>query len=126
MGMPTKYKSQYCEQLIAHMTKGLSFESFAGLISVARQTVYNWRTSQKEFDQAYNIAVEKSRLFWETKGLEALHDRSINPTIWIYTMKCRFRAEWGDQIPEKPDESFSANDIKVLVEHMGLLNKADK
>ena len=28
VGRPTKYKPEYCEMLIEHMSEGLSFESF--------------------------------------------------------------------------------------------------
>jgi|SRR3954464_5532491 hypothetical protein len=125
MGKPTKYKPEFCERLITHMSQGLSFESFAGSLSVCKQTVYNWRKLQKDFGIAFGIGIEKSRLFWERKGLEALHDKSINPAIWIFTMKCRFRDEWGEKLPEKSDESVSLNDLKILIEHAGLL-KAEK
>lgn len=100
------------------MTQGLSFEAFAGHLSVCRQTIYNWRKQVKDFDDAYNIAIDASRLFWEKKGLEALHDRSINPTIWIFTMKCRFREEWGDKLPEiKTNEEFDSEALRVLAEY---------
>jgi len=107
------------------MKEGLSFEAFAGKVGVCKQTLYNWRDTKREFQEAFDIAIEASRLWWERKGIDALHDKSINAVVWIYTMKCRFKDEWGDKLPEKSPDSFSAQDLKILVEHFNSL-KATK
>ena len=73
-GRPTDYKEEYCEMLIAHMSKGFSFESFAGVIGAAKQTIYNWLEANPEFMDAKNAAFEKSRLFWEGVGIDIAKD----------------------------------------------------
>lgn len=47
-----KYKKEYTDLLIKHMSEGLSFESFAGLIGVARSTLYDWVDTIPEFAAA--------------------------------------------------------------------------
>jgi hypothetical protein len=59
VGRPTIYKKEYCKKLIDYMAQGLSFESFAGELSVNRDTLYEWRTKHPQFSDAYKIGKEK-------------------------------------------------------------------
>jgi hypothetical protein len=70
LGRPTEYRTEYCSELVDHMNKGYSFESFAGLIGVARSTIYEWVTSQPDFSDAKKAGFEASRLFWEKVGID--------------------------------------------------------
>lgn len=111
-GRPTDYDPKYCDELVAHMASGLSYESFAGVIGVARSTLYEWEKHQ-EFSDAKSIGVEKGRLFWEKRGIAAMSGsvvpgfdhKKFNVTAWIFGMKNRFG--WRDRTelsgdPEKP------------------------
>lgn len=109
-GRPTKYKPEYPEALIKHMSQGLSFETFAGLCDVWRETLYDWCDRYEEFHHAKKRGEVLSQLFWERLGRDAALGsvEKFNPTIWIYTMKCRFPKQWRDEtvvINEKPKES---------------------
>ena len=97
-GRPTKYKKEYCEKLIAHMGQGLSFESFAGVVDVDRDTVYHWLTLFPPFSDAKKKGTEKCRLFWEKMGigLSAGKLKNGQAGVWVYNMKCRFSKEWRD------------------------------
>lgn len=107
MARPTKYKPEYCEQLIEHMTNGFSFESFAGLISVDRQTIYNWIDAQPEFFDAKRQGFEKSRLFWEDVAIKgASGSMPVNATLTVFNLKNRFPKEWRD----KHDVNHSSED----------------
>jgi hypothetical protein len=98
-GRPTKYKPEYPEALVKHMAGGLSFETFAALCNVCRDTLYEWTDAHAEFSDAKKMGEIKSRLFWERLGLNAAlgEVKNFNPTVWIYTMKCRFPKQWGDK-----------------------------
>jgi hypothetical protein len=109
-GRPTDYKPEYCDMLIDHMGQGYSFESFAGLVDVARSTIYEWVENQPDFSDAKSTAFEKSRLFWEKAGIDGLFSeteydekgkptksRSLNSTVWIFNMKNRFKDEWREK-----------------------------
>ena len=63
MGAPTKYKPEYCQQVIDHMTRGLSFESFAGFLGVTKSTIYNWLEEHKDFLDSKEIGMEACRFF---------------------------------------------------------------
>lgn len=126
LGRPSKYKPEFCEQLIEHMEAGLSFESFAGTLNVSKQTIYDWEKEHPAFLDAKEIAFEKSRLFWEKLGIEHIvnksdsygegqsQSRSINASVYIFNMKNRFK--WRDKQPDEVD---------VVVNNTNTLSDAD-
>lgn len=127
-GRPTEYKQEYCEQLIAHLAEGLSYESFAGVIGVARSTLFNWEKLKNDDDslrypewlEAKEIGFAKCQLFWErlgrnmTLGLKGeqtdpntgkkteVDYTKGNSTTWIFNMKNRFN--WKDKVDHTTDD----------------------
>ena len=117
MGRPSKYKPEYCEQLIEHMASGLSFESFAGELQISKQVLYDWEKVHPEFLYAKEIAFNRNRTFWEKIGIEHIinksdseslgdgvsssKSRSLNASVWIFNMKNRFK--WRDRQPDETD-----------------------
>lgn len=99
VGRPTNYKPEYCEKLVEHMSKGLSYETFAGTIDTHKQTLYDWEKANPEFMDAKKRAFEKCRIFWEQIAIDHLveHDKGskLNSSVWIFNMKNRFR--WTDR-----------------------------
>jgi hypothetical protein len=114
-GRPSLYKPEYGAMLIQHMSEGLSFEAFGGVVGVCARTLYDWEQAHPEFLQAKKTGESFSRLYWEKIGRDGLHNevikdgdgctvtRSINATIWIFNMKNRFK--WRDRIEDvDPDD----------------------
>lgn len=97
VGRPSEYNPEYCDKLITHMSEGLSFESFAGTIGVSKQALYDWTKVHDEFLYAKEIGFEKSRLFWETAGINLAVKGIGNATAFVFNMKNRFRGEWNDK-----------------------------
>lgn len=104
-GRPSKYKPEYCDQLIKHMEGGLSYESFAGTIRVNRDTLYQWEKVNPDFSDAKKTGHELRQLFWERVGRNIAlgipttldgksYDRA-NVTAWIFTMKNA--CNWSDK-----------------------------
>jgi hypothetical protein len=98
VGRPTKYKTEYCEQLIDHMAKGFSYETFGAVIGVMPSTIYLWE-QHPEFSEAKKMAFAKCRLWWEQQGQLGLmageRDPKLNSPVWIFNMKNRFN--WTDK-----------------------------
>ena len=69
MPRPSKYKASYCNLLIEHMRKGLSFRAFAAVVQVSRETLYLWKKRHKAFADAKDIGDEQALLFWENMGI---------------------------------------------------------
>lgn len=113
MARPTEYKPEYCELLIEHMSKGLSFEAFAGAVGVAKQTLYNWEKQFPEFLDAKAIGSGQSQIFWENLGINHVitrsesfgqgvsESKSLNASVWIFNMKNRF--QWRDKQADEHD-----------------------
>lgn len=110
------------------MAKGLSFESFGGVIQVARQTLYDWAKAHPDFHKAKEIGHTASMLFWEKEGVEGLWTlteregpvtttRTLNSTVWIFNMKNRFgwRDKQPDEEPEDPPGISATPDLEKLM-----------
>ena len=100
-GRPSDYKDEYCQMMIDHCSQGLSFESFAGLIGIGKTTLYRWAEENETFRDAKDIAQQKCRLWWEKAGNQGLFmggkDNPFNASVWVYSMKCRFRDTWTEK-----------------------------
>ena len=111
-GRPTKYQKKYCKMLIEHMAKGFSFESFAGLIEVHRDTLYEWCRVHQEFSDSKIIAAGKNQLFWESAGIEGMwqdSNKKFNSTAWIFNMKNRFG--WSDK--KEDEDTQKIHTVKI-------------
>lgn len=101
-GRPTNYRIEYCDKVIAHMSKGFSFESFAGEVGVCKDTLYEWVKNHKEFSDSKNIGFELNRRFWEKVGIDIATGTGVasngNATAFIFNMKNRFKNEWRDKV----------------------------
>ena len=100
-----KYKPEYCELLIKHLAKGLSFDTFGATVNVGRSTVYDWFDRYPEFKEAKAIAEQEGQAFFEKrlsikisgqeiKGIDA---KKIDTTCLIFALKTRFHKTYGDR-----------------------------
>lgn len=135
VGRPSKYKPEFCAQLIEHMASGLSFESFAAVIDVCEDTLYEWSRSNPEFSEAKRIAFSKSRLWWEKLAVNYVvseTEAKISATIWVFNMKNRFPKEWRDrqEVETTGSQQITVTDFKsvvdILTEHKDLIAKVNK
>lgn len=121
-GRPSKYDPMFCKKLIAHMSKGLSFDSFAAVAKVNLDTLYEWAKVHSEFSEAKKQAFNENLLFWENAGVDGMHDKEkFNSTVWIFNMKNRHN--WRDKrdvvtttLEDKERERIQQMDMKELTE----------
>lgn len=73
-GAPSKYRPEYCQQLIDHMSEGLSFESFAGVVKVGTTSLERWVEDHEEFRGAKKDGMERCRVWWERLAKIAADD----------------------------------------------------
>jgi len=132
LGRPTMYRPEYCEELIEHMSRGLSFHSFAGKVGVSRETLYNWAERYPEFLYSKKIGEQKSLYFWETTGNDGMREKEhkddegktlykekLNSAIWIFNMKNRFK--WTDRL-ETTEGLASKTDEELMQEAKELMS----
>lgn len=93
--------------VIEHMSKGFSFESFAGVVECSKETLYEWRRVHQDFSDAVGIAFAKCQIFWESQGIDGLwnsKDRYFSQNSWNFNMRNRFK--WKDTVEvEAGDET---------------------
>jgi transposase len=96
-GRPTKYKPEFCEMLAEHFAEGYSYESFAGVVGVARATLYLWEEQHPEFLDAKKEHEAKVMHRWEER-LAKLADSGVgNATAIIFGLKNRAGNNWRDK-----------------------------
>lgn len=97
LGRPSEFKEEYCEMLVEHLSKGLSFSSFAGVIGVCEDTVYRWAKEHPTFSESKKIGWPKSKLMWEQMGIDGANGtlEKFNTGAWIFNLKNRFG--WKDK-----------------------------
>lgn len=92
-GRPSKYKPEYCKQLIEHCKAGKTFESFCTRILINPDTMYEWARNHSEFSEAKKIAKQFAVDYhWEKLDTSAT-EKSHNPTPSIYMLKCLGQAD---------------------------------
>ena len=109
-GAPSKYKPEYCQDLIDHMSKGHSLTAWCAGKDVIKETAYNWMRDNPEFLLAFKNAQQKAQQHWENMlHLTAAGKLKGNLGAQIFWMKNRFRDEWKD----RQDLEFSAAPAEI-------------
>lgn len=97
-GRPSKYDPAYCEAIEAHFAEGLSYESFAGVAGVSKQTLYDWEKAHPEFLDAKKDHEAKSQLVWERRLSTLARTGEGNATAIIFGLKNRAPDSWRDKV----------------------------
>jgi hypothetical protein len=95
--------------LIEHMSKGLSYRSFAGLIGVHFDSLYEWEKKHKAFSDAKKVGLPKSLYAYEKTIWAAAHGKiaNFNSTAAVWFGKNVHN--WTD----KQEISSNDNGIKI-------------
>jgi len=108
-----KYKKEFCDRLVDHLSEGLSYESFSAEIKVNRRAMYQWEAKFPEWKDAKERGIDASLLYWEKMGRSMAVGKlkGSNAAVWIFTMKNRFG--WRDTQPEAVDDRDESFEIDV-------------
>lgn len=111
-GRPSKYRPEYCQKLIDHMSQGYSFESFAGTVFCSKELLHDWANEHPDFIQAKKVALSLCRRKWEEWGVAGMFQgKNFNAVLWIFNMKNRF--SWKDQ-PESDESTPRVTNINFV------------
>lgn len=126
-GRPTAYRVEYCDMLVEHMSKGLSFETFGVTIGVHPDTVDAWaelevvdvdgtkveRPKHPEFRRAKNEGRKAALKYWESLGVDLITGKiKGKAAVWIFVMKNRFK--WTDRVENIVDDLRKPADAGVI------------
>lgn len=101
----SKYKEDYPEMLINHMSQGFSYESFGAVVEVGKTTMYDWEKQHPEWKKAKGIAFNKAQQFMEQRliakiagqTIQGVDTKKIDTTCLIFALKTRFHETYGDR-----------------------------
>jgi len=112
-GRPTNYKPEYCQMLIDHMASGLSFKSFAGVVGVHFDTLYEWVKVHTEFSDSKKIGLPKGLLTYEKTIWAATHGKipNFNNTAAVWFGKNVY--SWRDK--QDVDVTSGGNAIGITI-----------
>ena len=86
-----KFRPEYCQLVIDHMSQGRSVVSFAAIVGVSKRTVYNWAQRIPEFAEAIEQAQTMCEAWWTNKGQDSLDNgKSFNDRVYQLHMMNRF------------------------------------
>lgn len=129
-----KWKPEYCEGLIAHMTNGKSATSYAGEIGVDHSTIFEWAKVYPDFEAALGIGRAKRVGFWEDMAINAAQFcpeglRAGSAAVIIFTLKNAAPAEYSDRIMLAGDPAaplaLVADDLSLARAVAFLLQRAE-
>lgn len=91
-GKQVKYdKSFHVPLLVSLFSAGHDIASFCSRAGMARSTFFEWKEHHKEFAEAYAIAKERSREYFEITGMKGMQDPgNFNCNAWSMQMRNRF------------------------------------
>lgn len=106
----SKYKEEYCVQLLDHCASGRSIESFCAVINSIPEALAYWANKYPEFEVCLRVAYWKSYYFWESQVIEDQNHisemKTLSPKLFDSIMRNRFK--WTD----------SANDLMMAIGRM--------
>lgn len=105
VGRPTKYKEEYCQQLIDYMSRGMPYGGFAGQIGVHVDTLYEWEKVNPDFSEAKKLGKAKSLDYFCELAHSQMIDGKLNNTAWIFMMKNLHG--WRDKKEEEQSQNIN-------------------
>jgi transposase len=120
-GRPTKYRPEYCQMLIDHMSEGYSFKSFAARVYCNEDTVAEWAKVHKDFSDAKTIGRALERFIWEKLHLRCAATGEGNMTGIVWAQKNKWPEEYKDKNETQVNQTLThalTGDFKSLVATM--------
>ena len=96
-GRPTKYRAEYCDQVIEACKEGKSLTAFAAEIGVCRETISEWTRVHEEFSASTKIAKAHCAAWWESRARSLATSKDDgNPALVIFGLKNMAPDDWRD------------------------------
>lgn len=103
-GRPTKYKPEYCQQLIDWMKAGNSFWTFASTIPCTIDTISRWSMEHKDFSEAKKIGRVHEQKWWDDLHRRAAATGEGNPTMIVWAQKNKFPKYYKERLGKQQSD----------------------
>lgn len=112
-GRPSKYKPEFCAQVIELGKEGKSVAQIAAAFEVDKASIYRWEEEHEDFRTAFARAKALSQTWWEDKAQQNLSDKNFNAQLWLKSVASRFREDYTER---QQTELTGANGGAVQIE----------
>lgn len=93
------------------MTEGASKAEVAADLGCSYQTFLNWQQANPEFLEAVKDGEKLSQAWWEKLGRQGASGVvPVNPTVYIFNMKNRFKDDWSDTTKQEVKASITTHE----------------
>ena len=117
IGRPTKYKEEYCDQVIEWFKQGYSKAEICLELDICFDTLQDWAEKYPDFSEAIKKGLKFSQGWWEKQGRTGIwfsnEGERLNPTTWYMNMKNRFKDEWMDK-PRQDETEAESEQFKIV------------
>lgn len=97
VGRPTKYKPEYCEQIIELGKAGKSIAQMASHFDVDKASIFRWSEESEDFRTALARARAHSQTWWENAAQQNMDNRNFNAQLWLKSVASRFRDDYTEK-----------------------------
>ncbi len=126
MAAQKKYKKEFCEMLVKHMSQGYSFASFPAVIGVCRTTLYEWEKNRPAFKKAKKQGEAAALKMFERiltakisgQKIDNFDPKKSDTACLIFALKTRFHRQYGEKQKlehSSPDGSMTPKAAQVNV-----------
>jgi transposase len=121
IGRPSKYRPEYCDEIIDLGKNGKSIAQMAAHFDVDKASVFRWAEEHEDFRTAFARAKTHSQKWWEDQAQKNLSDRNFNAQLWLKSVASRFRDDYTERTQT---ELSGPNGAPVRVESKTVDSKA--
>ena len=115
-GRPSKFRPDYCTQVVEFMSEGLSLTAFAASVDVSRETIEEWKRRHPEFSASCARGMAKAQMHWERKLAGGMGNREFNANACLTMMKARFTDFREPTKVELSGAGGAAIEVKLMTE----------
>lgn len=98
VGRPSKYRPEYCDEVIEMAKEGVGLAGYASKFEVAKSNLYDWANVHPEFSIALARAKAEEQAWWEKMGRQGMLIKGFNAVVWHKTMVAKFRDDYTEKI----------------------------
>lgn len=96
LGRPTDYDPEYCDLVLQMGAEGKSRTQICAGLGIGKTTAQRWEAKYDEFRVALSEAKDLAQAWWEDLGQRNVLNSDLNNTVYVFSMKNRFRDDYTD------------------------------
>ncbi len=122
MARPSKYKTEYPEELVKLMAEGALNCDIYSKWGICKDTFYQWMYDHPDLKEAYEIGKPLCESWWTSRAKEAMlgQIKGFNANLWIMFMNNKFGWVPGNRQPDsQTNQTINIGNLNVLQNQSG-------